>query len=77
MVIICVVLYGCETWPITLSVEHRLRVFKNVVLGKVFGPDRYSSPVLLKLSRIIWARHAAEMIYKKNTYRVLWESLES
>jgi hypothetical protein len=35
-----VVLYGCETWPLTLREEHRLRVFENRVLRRVFGPKR-------------------------------------
>ena len=34
------VLYGCETWSLTLREERRLRVFKNRVLRKVFGPKR-------------------------------------
>jgi hypothetical protein len=35
-----VVLYGCETWSLTLREERRLRVFKNRVLRRVFGPKR-------------------------------------
>ena len=37
-----VVLYGCETWSLTLREEHRLRVFENKVclLRKVFGTKR-------------------------------------
>jgi hypothetical protein len=35
-----VVLYGCEAWSLTLAEEHRLRVFKNRVLRKIFGPKR-------------------------------------
>jgi len=35
-----VVLYGCETWSLTLREERRLRVFENRVLRKVFGPKR-------------------------------------
>jgi len=35
-----VVLYGCETWLLTLREERRLRVFENRVLRKVFGPKR-------------------------------------
>ena len=31
-----VVLYGCETWSLTLREEHRLRVFENKVLWKIF-----------------------------------------
>jgi hypothetical protein len=39
-VILPVVLYGCETWSLILGEEHRLRVFKNRVLRKIFGPKR-------------------------------------
>jgi hypothetical protein len=39
-VILPVVLYGCETWSLTLREEHRLRVFGNRVLGTIFGPKR-------------------------------------
>ena len=34
------VLYGCETWSLTLREERRLRVFENRVLRKVFGHKR-------------------------------------
>jgi hypothetical protein len=33
------VLYGCETWSLTLREEHRQRVFENRVL-RIFGPKR-------------------------------------
>jgi hypothetical protein len=39
-VILPVVLYGCETWSVTLREEHRLRVFENRVLRRIFGPKR-------------------------------------
>jgi hypothetical protein len=35
-----VVLYGCETWSLTLREEHRLRVFEDRVLRSIFGPKR-------------------------------------
>jgi hypothetical protein len=35
-----VVLYGCETLSLTLREEHRLRVFENRVLRRIFGPLR-------------------------------------
>jgi hypothetical protein len=35
-----VVLYGCETWSLTLRKELRLRVFENRVLRRIFGPKR-------------------------------------
>jgi hypothetical protein len=34
------VLYGCETWSLTLREEHGLRVFENRVLRRIFGPKR-------------------------------------
>ena len=39
-IILPVVLYGCETWSLTLREECRLRVFENRVLRRVFGPKR-------------------------------------
>jgi hypothetical protein len=58
-----VVLYGCETWSLTLREEHRLRVFENRVLRRIFGPKRdevtggwrklhndlYSSPNIIRM----------------------------
>jgi hypothetical protein len=38
-IILPVVLYGCETWSLTLREEHRLRVFENRVLRRIFGPN--------------------------------------
>jgi hypothetical protein len=38
--IILPVLYGCETWSVTLREEHRLRVFEIRVLRRMFGPKR-------------------------------------
>ena len=38
--ILPVVLYGCETWSLTLREERRLRVFQNRVLRRIFGPKR-------------------------------------
>jgi hypothetical protein len=34
------ILYGCETWSLTLREEHRLRVFEKKVLRRIFGPKR-------------------------------------
>jgi hypothetical protein len=57
-----VVLYGCETWSLTLRQEHRLMVFERRVLRRIFGPKRvemvggwrklhnfYSSPNLMRM----------------------------
>jgi hypothetical protein len=39
-IILPVVLYGCETWSLTLREENRLRMFENRVLRRIFGPRR-------------------------------------
>ena len=39
-IILPVVLYGCETWSLTLREKRWLRVFENRVLRTVFGPRR-------------------------------------
>jgi hypothetical protein len=39
-IIVPVVLYGCETWSLTLREQYRLRVFENRVLRRIFGPKR-------------------------------------
>jgi hypothetical protein len=40
IIILPVVLYGCETWSLTLREEHRQRVFQNRVLREIFQPKR-------------------------------------
>jgi len=39
-IILPVVLYGRETWSLTLRGERKLRVFENIVLRRIFGPRR-------------------------------------
>ena len=39
-IIMPVVLYGCETWSLTLREERKLRVFENMVLRRIFEPRR-------------------------------------
>jgi hypothetical protein len=39
-IILPVVLNGCETWSLRLREEHRLTVFENRVLRRIFGPKR-------------------------------------
>jgi hypothetical protein len=38
IIILPVVLYGCETWSLSVGEEHKLRVFENRVLRRIFGP---------------------------------------
>jgi hypothetical protein len=39
-IILPVVLYGCDTWSLTVREEHKLRVFEKRVLRRIFGPKR-------------------------------------
>jgi len=39
-IILSFVLYGCETWSLTLREEYRLRVFDNRALWKILGPKK-------------------------------------
>jgi hypothetical protein len=48
-VILPVVLYGYETWSLTSREEHRLRVFENRVLRRIFGPKREEDGSWIKL----------------------------
>jgi len=43
-IILPVVLYGCETWLLTLRVKHKLKVFENRVLRRIFGTERDEVP---------------------------------
>ena len=76
-IILPVVLYGCETWLLTLREERRLSVFENRVLRRVFRPkrewrklhneelsDMYSLPNIVRVvksRRMRWAGHVARM----------------
>jgi hypothetical protein len=85
-IILPVVLYGCETWSLTL------RVFESRVLRRVFGPKRglvtgewrklhneelndlYSLPnivLVVKSRRMRWAGHVVRMGEDRGVHRVL------
>ncbi|KAJ9574461.1 hypothetical protein L9F63_008387, partial [Diploptera punctata] len=68
-IILPVILYGCETWTLTLREERRLQVFENKVLRKIFGPKRDKQTV--KSRRLRWAGHVARM----GNERVAWKLL--
>ena len=39
-IMLCVVVYGCATWSLTLREESRLRVHENRGLGRIYGPKK-------------------------------------
>jgi len=39
-IILPIVLYGCETWSLTLREDRKLKVFENMVLRTIFVPRR-------------------------------------
>jgi hypothetical protein len=81
------VLYGCETWYVTLREEHRLREFKKMLMRGIFGPKRdkvsggwrklsvlYSPPNIIRIImswRMRWAGHVMRIGEKRNAYRLL------
>jgi hypothetical protein len=49
-IILSVVLYGCENWYFILNEEDKLRVFKNRVLRRIFGPKKDEVTAGLKIT---------------------------
>jgi hypothetical protein len=66
-VILPVVLYRCETWFLTLREEHRLRVFENRVLRRIFGPKREEDGSWRKLHN----DEIHNLYYSLNIFRVI------
>jgi len=50
------VLYGCETWSLTLRKDLRLRVFENRVLRRIFGPKRDGENYIMRSLMICTTR---------------------
>ena len=79
-IILPLVLYGCETWSLTLREKRKLRVFENMVLRRVHNEelnDLYSSPNIvrvIKSRRMRWAGHVARMGEERGVYRgLVWK----
>ena len=85
MKILPVVLYGCETWSLTLREECRLRVFEKRILRQIRGPRRdanewrrlhneepHCSPDIvrvIKFRRLRWAGHVARMKEGRSAFK--------
>jgi hypothetical protein len=48
IILLLLVVYGCETWSVTSREESRLSVFRNMVLREVFGPKEKEETVGLR-----------------------------
>ena len=76
-IILPAVLYGCETWLLTLREERRLSVFDNRVQRRELHNEElnylYSSPIIwvIKWGGMRWAEHVASMGVRRGAYRVL------
>jgi hypothetical protein len=57
IIILPIVLYGCETWSLALREECRLRVFENWVLRRIFGPKRDEVTYCIMRSLIVYTPH--------------------
>jgi hypothetical protein len=66
-VILPVVLYGCETWSLTLGEEHRLRVFENRLLWRICGSKREEDGPWRKLHN----DELHSLYYSPNIFRVI------
>ncbi|PSN33205.1 hypothetical protein C0J52_23312, partial [Blattella germanica] len=75
-----VILYGCETWTLTLGEKNRLRVFENKVPRKIFEPKRDEETgewrrlhniETIKSHRLRWAGHVARMEDERGVRRIL------
>jgi hypothetical protein len=66
--ILNVVLYECETWSLTLREEHRLRVFENRVLRRIFVPKRDE---ITRESIKLHNQELNDLYYSPNIVRVI------
>ena len=67
-IILSVVLYGCETWSLTLREERKLRVFENMVLRRIFGPRRED---VMREWRRLHYKEINDLYYSPNIVRVI------
>ena len=74
-IILPVVLYGCETWSLTLREECRLRVFENRILKGIFGPKRNENGEWRRLhnEELHSLYHSPNIVRVINSRRLRWE----
>jgi hypothetical protein len=67
-IILPVVLYGCETWSLTLWDERRLRVFENRVLRRLCGPK---GDAVTQMWRKLHNEELNDLYFSPNIVRVI------
>jgi uncharacterized membrane protein len=73
-IILPVVFYGCETSSLTVMEEHRLRVFENKVLRRIFGPKRDEVTGGWRKLHNEELQDVARMEKRRNAIASCWES---
>jgi hypothetical protein len=76
-IIMPVVLYGCETWSLTLREECRLRVFENRVLRRIFGPERddVTGEWRRQHTKELYALYSSPNIWVIKSKRLRWQDM--
>ena len=65
-------LYGCETWSLTLREESRQRVFENRILRRIFGPKRDENGEWIRLhNKELYSLYRSPNIVRVNKSRRL------
>jgi hypothetical protein len=71
--ILPVVLYGCETWSLTLREEHSLRFFENSVMRKICGPKRGEDGSCRKLHNDVYGLYySPSIVWVIESRRMRW-----
>jgi hypothetical protein len=71
-------MYGCETWSFTLREEHRLKVFENRVLRRIFGPEREEDGSWRKLHNELHSLYSSPNIVRViKSRRMRWAGHEA
>ena len=68
-IILPVVLYGCETWSLTLREKPRLRVFENKVLRRIFGSKKEE---VTEEWRKLHNEDLNDLYFSPNIFWVIW-----